>query len=82
MHVYDTTHEAKTAENLLKVVEAEIEFIEKVLEMILSAWCTDGGGDCAKMRKLLRVKRPDLALPHCWGHQVSGISSRNDNLII
>ena len=71
---HDVTHQAKTAENLLPIVEAEIDFCEKELQMIIAAWCTDGGGDCAKMRKLLRLKRPHLATPHCWAHQVAGLS--------
>ncbi|KAH9889016.1 ribonuclease H-like domain-containing protein [Cubamyces lactineus] len=70
LHSHDVTEQPKTAENLLKIVDAEIEFCEKVLKVILAAWCTDGGGDCAKMRRLLKMKRPDLATPHCWSHQI------------
>ncbi|RDX44053.1 hypothetical protein OH76DRAFT_1360237, partial [Lentinus brumalis] len=70
LHAHDVTHERKTAENLLVIVEAEIDFCEEILEMIIAAWCTDGGGDCAKMHKLLLQKRPHLAAPHCWSHQV------------
>ncbi|KAI0366485.1 hypothetical protein BV20DRAFT_1095359, partial [Pilatotrama ljubarskyi] len=70
LHSHDVTEQPKTAENLLKIVDAEIDFCEKVLNIILAAWCTDGGGDCAKMRRLLRAKRPDLATPHCWSHQI------------
>ncbi|TBU52035.1 ribonuclease H-like domain-containing protein [Dichomitus squalens] len=70
LHIHDVSVLPKTAETLLTIVETEIEFCEKVLGMIISAWCTDGGGDCAKMRRLLLKKRPHLAVPHCWAHQV------------
>ncbi|KAH9848416.1 hypothetical protein C2E23DRAFT_716286, partial [Lenzites betulinus] len=69
LHSYDVTHELKTAENLLDIVEAKIIFCEETLEVIVVAWCTDGGGDCAKMRRLLLLRRPYLAAPHCWSHQ-------------
>ena len=71
LHTYDMTLESKTAKHLLVIVEAEITFCEDVLHIEVVAWCTDGGGDCAKMRRLLKRKRPDLATPHCWSHQVS-----------
>ncbi|KAM5535809.1 hypothetical protein V8D89_010532 [Ganoderma adspersum] len=70
LHTYDVTLKAKTADNLLVIVEAEIKFCEDQLSITVVAWCTDGGGDCAKMRRLLKAKRPDLATPHCWAHQV------------
>ncbi|KAJ2994399.1 hypothetical protein NUW54_g7557 [Trametes sanguinea] len=53
LHSHDVSDEAKTAENLLKIVEVEIAFCEDTLNITLAAWCTDGGGDCAKMRRLL-----------------------------
>lgn len=49
----------------------EIEFCMFILGIIIVAWCTDGGGDCKKMRRLLRLKMPELMTPHCWGHQVA-----------
>ncbi|KAM5536980.1 hypothetical protein V8D89_009309 [Ganoderma adspersum] len=70
LHTYDVTLEAKTADNLLVIVEAEIKFCEDQLSIMVVAWCMDGGGDCAKMCRLLKAKRPDLATPHCWAHQV------------
>ncbi|PIL30398.1 hypothetical protein GSI_07584 [Ganoderma sinense ZZ0214-1] len=70
LHAHDVSSLPKTAETLLTIVEAEIEFCEHVLDLIIAAWCTDGGGDCAKMRRLLQKKYPHLATPHCWAHQV------------
>ncbi|KAI8977718.1 ribonuclease H-like domain-containing protein [Trametes punicea] len=70
LHSHDVTEQPKTAENLLKIVDAEIDFCEKILNIILAAWCTDGGGDCVKMCRLLQAKWPDLATPHCWLHQI------------
>ncbi|KAM5531549.1 hypothetical protein V8D89_014769 [Ganoderma adspersum] len=70
LHAHDISSLLKTAETLLAIVKAEIEFYKHILDLIIVAWCTDGGGDCAKMRQLLQMKYPHLATPHCWAHQV------------
>ncbi|KIM64232.1 hypothetical protein SCLCIDRAFT_37040, partial [Scleroderma citrinum Foug A] len=61
----------KTAERLLDIVMAEISYATDVLKVKLIAWCSDAGGDSAKMRRLLDQKLPHLIAVDCWAHQVN-----------
>ncbi|KAM5530119.1 hypothetical protein V8D89_016213 [Ganoderma adspersum] len=56
LHAHDVSSLLKTAETLLAIVKAEIEFCEHILDLIIVVWCTDGGGDCVKMCQLLQMK--------------------------
>ena len=49
---------------------AEISYATDVLKVKLIAWCSDAGGDSAKMRHLLVQKLPHLIAVDCWAHQV------------
>lgn len=49
---------------------AEISYATDVLKVKLIAWCSDAGGDSAKMRRLLVQKLPHLIAVDCWAHQV------------
>ncbi|KIK79828.1 hypothetical protein PAXRUDRAFT_160211 [Paxillus rubicundulus Ve08.2h10] len=53
LNTWDISLEPKTAECLLEIVLMEIEYAINVLKVKLVAWCTDTGGDSAKMRWLL-----------------------------
>lgn len=59
----------KTAETLLDIVLWEIEYVTKVLFVLLVAWCTDASGESAKMRHLLREKYAWIVVLDCWAHQ-------------
>ncbi|KIK82178.1 hypothetical protein PAXRUDRAFT_154379 [Paxillus rubicundulus Ve08.2h10] len=64
----------KMAKNLLEIVLGEIKYATEVLKVKIVAWCTDVGGDSAKMRWLLVQKFPHLIVVDCWAHQVNLIS--------
>jgi hypothetical protein len=69
VNTHDVSSEPKTAESLLRIVLADIDYCERILGVVVIAWCTDAGGDARKMRKLLLQKFPNLVTPDCWGHQ-------------
>ncbi|KZT19628.1 hypothetical protein NEOLEDRAFT_1151838 [Neolentinus lepideus HHB14362 ss-1] len=71
IRVHDISSERKSAENLLKLVEDDIDNCKKDLGVEIVGWCTDSGGDCNKMRKLLTKKRPHILTPACWSHQMN-----------
>lgn len=61
----------KTAETLLGLVLADIEHCQKDLHVKIVAWCSDAGGDAAKMRRMLKQRIPSMVVVDCWAHQVS-----------
>ncbi|THU81342.1 hypothetical protein K435DRAFT_617015, partial [Dendrothele bispora CBS 962.96] len=67
--VTDVSSKPKTAETLLEIVCQEIKHAKEVLGVLVVAWCTDCGGDAAKMRRLLQQKYPWLVCLDCWAHQ-------------
>ncbi|THH08490.1 hypothetical protein EW146_g8974 [Bondarzewia mesenterica] len=71
LNLYDISSEAKTAVNLLKIIEQEIDYCVQELMIIMIAYCTDSSGEAAKMRRLLGKKCPSIAVVPCWAHQVN-----------
>lgn len=71
MNTIDISAEPKTALNLLAHVLKEIEHARDRLGIIITARCTDAGGDCAKMRRELVKALPWIVSLDCWCHQVS-----------
>ncbi|KAF9230433.1 hypothetical protein BU15DRAFT_30072, partial [Melanogaster broomeanus] len=69
LNAVDVSAKPKTAVELLKLVEAEINYAVEVLKIIVVAWCTDVSGESAKMRRLLVRKMPHLVVVDCWAHQ-------------
>ncbi|KAH7917237.1 hypothetical protein BV22DRAFT_1108604 [Leucogyrophana mollusca] len=53
LNTYDMSALPKTADELLKIVISKIKYATEVLNVTVVAWCTDAGGDAAKMRRLL-----------------------------
>jgi len=49
LNTCDISAKPKTAENLLEIVLSEITYAVEVLKVKVVAWCTDAGGDSAKM---------------------------------
>ncbi|KZV67741.1 hypothetical protein PENSPDRAFT_583503 [Peniophora sp. CONT] len=70
LNLFPITGEKKTAMNLLNIVLSEISYCVNTLGIRLVAYCTDSGGDAAKMRKMLFAKFPYLIVIACWAHQV------------
>ncbi|KAF8989433.1 hypothetical protein BDQ17DRAFT_1470270, partial [Cyathus striatus] len=62
--------QAKTAENLLEIVKADIKYCVDVLGINLIGWCTDSSGESSKMRRLLRSTNNWMIVVECWAHQV------------
>ncbi|KAE9399732.1 hypothetical protein BT96DRAFT_820202, partial [Gymnopus androsaceus JB14] len=56
LNITDISSKPKTTETLLDIVLREIEYVTKVLLVLLVAWCTDASGKSAKMCRLLREK--------------------------
>ncbi|THU88732.1 hypothetical protein K435DRAFT_555492, partial [Dendrothele bispora CBS 962.96] len=67
--VTDVSSLPKTAKTLLEIVEHEMKTICQAFGVILVTWCTDCGGDAAKMRRLLVRKYPWIVVLDCWAHQ-------------
>lgn len=76
LNTFDVSALPKTAETLLEFVLKEIQYATEVLRVWVVAWCTDAGGDAAKMRRLLRNCIPRLIAVDCWCHQASVAASR------
>ncbi|THV04529.1 hypothetical protein K435DRAFT_649113 [Dendrothele bispora CBS 962.96] len=70
LSVTDVSSIPKTAKTLLKIVKCEMKMICKAFGVILVTWCTDCGGDAAKMRRLLVRKYPWIIVLDCWAHQL------------
>lgn len=79
LNIFDTSALPKTADTLLTFVLGEITYISTVLKAWVIAWCTDAGGDAAKMRRLLRAHIPRLITVDCWAHQVRSVVQRQYN---
>lgn len=71
LNTFDVSALPKTADTLLEFVLKEIQYATEVLRVRVVAWCTDAGGDAAKMRRLLRARIPRLVAVDCWCHQVN-----------
>ncbi|KAE9396173.1 hypothetical protein BT96DRAFT_996988 [Gymnopus androsaceus JB14] len=69
LNITDISSKPKTAETLLDIILREIEYVTKVLLVLLVAWCTDASGESAKMRCLLREKYAWIVVLDCWAHQ-------------
>ncbi|KAJ3730313.1 hypothetical protein C8R42DRAFT_544673, partial [Lentinula raphanica] len=69
LNVTDVSAKPKTAETLLDIILKEIEYVQKVLLIILVAWCTDASGESLKMRRLLRELFKWIVVLDCWAHQ-------------
>lgn len=68
--IHNTSDQAKTADNHLKLVEEDIERAESEWGVTIIAWCSDAGGDSRAMRVCLCRKCPWLVVPDCMSHQV------------
>ncbi|KAJ7238184.1 ribonuclease H-like domain-containing protein [Mycena rebaudengoi] len=68
---HDVSPERKTADNLLELVLADMQYCETEFGIIFVGYCTDNGGDARGMRVRLKRVRPKLTVPPCWGHQVN-----------
>lgn len=53
-----------------------------VLGVLIVAWCSDAGGDAAKMRRDLVELCPWIIVLDCWAHQVSTIALYDPCIII
>ncbi|GLB45662.1 hypothetical protein LshimejAT787_2500540 [Lyophyllum shimeji] len=71
LNIADISAVHKTAKNLLDLVLAEIKYATESLKIIVVAWCTDAGGESAKMRRLLNVRMPWIITLDCWCHQIN-----------
>ena len=68
---HDVTREAKTGDNLLKLVLEDIQMMEEKYGVEVVAWCTDDGPDGKKMRRLLQAQFPWIIALLCWAHQIN-----------
>ena len=69
-HVYDTSAERKTAENLLGLMLKEKAYIESELGQRLIGWVSDASGESRAARKQLQNRFPQLLVVDCYAHQV------------
>ena len=70
LNLHDVSAAAKTAENLLELVLADILLASSTYGCEIIAWCSDAGGDSRAMRRRLYAKFPSLVQVDCWAHQV------------
>ena len=70
-HVHNNSDEQKTAENLLKLILQEKEYIEKDLGLKLIGWVSDASGESPAAQKSLVHLFPHLLTIDCYTHQVS-----------
>ena len=63
--------EAKTGENLFKLMVEDITYAQTVFGLLLIAFCTDDGGDARKFRRLLLELMPWIIVTPCWAHQIN-----------
>lgn len=71
MKTHNVSAEAKTGENLLKLVVADILWAQLMFGLFIIALCSDDGGDARKMRRLLLDSMPWLIIVVCWAHQIN-----------
>lgn len=76
LKVYETTTDRKTADNLLEQMEEQLEVIRIEYKGRTSAVTSDASGESLKARRMLAEKYPELVVPDCFAHQVSGFSIR------
>jgi len=69
-HVYDTSAECKTAENLLGLMLKEKAYIESELGQRLIGWVSDASGESHATHKQLQNRFPQLLVVNCYAHQV------------
>ncbi|KAJ7833835.1 hypothetical protein B0H14DRAFT_2166575, partial [Mycena olivaceomarginata] len=71
---HDVSPEKKSADNLLAIVLAGIDYCEKEFGIIFVGYCTDDGGDAMGMRTRLEQRIPKFLVTSCWGHQVMNMN--------
>ncbi|KAI0771477.1 ribonuclease H-like domain-containing protein [Trametes elegans] len=71
LNVFNISAAAKTAQNLLEIVVAEIKYCMEYLSTVVVGYCTDAGGDTKAMRELLRQQFPWIITVDCWAHQMN-----------
>jgi hypothetical protein len=69
-NTHNLSGQAKTGENLLRVVLEDIKDFERKFGVNLISWVTDDGPDGKKMRRLLLKHFPHLTVLLCWAHQI------------
>lgn len=69
-HVYDTTEERKTGNNLLELMKEEVKHVNSMGFKVIGI-AGDAGGDERKARRCLKELFKYLLIADCWGHQVS-----------
>lgn len=69
--VADTSEERKTADELLKHLEAAIKEVESQWGATVVAVVTDASGECRKARRILKERYPWMVVLDCYAHQVS-----------
>ncbi|KAF8994862.1 hypothetical protein BDQ17DRAFT_1392327 [Cyathus striatus] len=58
--------QAKTTENLLEIVKADIKYSTDVLGVNLVGWCTDSSRESSKMHCLLLSLNSWMIVVECW----------------
>ena len=71
MRTHDVSAEAKTGDNLFKLVTEDIEWCQTLYGVLIIATCCDDGGDARKLRRLLITFMPWLIVLLCWAHQIN-----------
>ncbi|KAH9954167.1 ribonuclease H-like domain-containing protein [Lactifluus volemus] len=69
--MHDVSAEAKTGENLLKLMLEDITYVQVAFGLLLIAFCCDDGGDARKFRRLFLALMPWLIVTVCWAHQIN-----------
>jgi hypothetical protein len=71
MRTHDISAEAKTGDNLFKLVTEDIEWCQTLYGLLIIVTCCDDGGDARKLRRLLITFMPWLIVLLCWAHQIN-----------
>jgi hypothetical protein len=71
MRTHDVSAEAKTGDNLFKLVTEDIKWSQALYGLLIIAACCDDGGDARKLHRLLITFMPWLIVLLCWAHQIN-----------
>ena len=71
VHIHNVSSQAKTGEELLKLVKANILYAQLIFLVTIIAWCSDDGGNTRKMCRLLVIDWLWLIILLCWAHQIN-----------
>ncbi|THH07907.1 hypothetical protein EW145_g3063 [Phellinidium pouzarii] len=69
-NVHDNSAQRKSAEKLKTLMDSELDYMTKVLLLLVIGICGDASGDERAARLQMLAKYPYLLIADCWAHQI------------